>query len=138
MKKILIPALALAAASVAVPAAAQVRANVYVGAQPAYGYGSGYGYDNRYDQRGYNRDWRPIQQRLANIDRRIDQGVRNGRLSRREAQSLQAELNYVARLQRSYQSGGLSARERRDIDLRLDRVEQRLRYERRDDDRRRW
>lgn len=129
MKKILIPAIALAAAAVAVPASAQVRANVYVGT-PAYGH-------NGYDQRnGYNRDWRPIQQRIANIDRRIDQGARNGRLTRREAQSLRSELSYVARLQRRYQSGGLSWRERQDIDVRLDRVEQRLRYERRDDDRR--
>ena len=136
MKKILIPALALAAASVAVPAAAQVRAQVYVGT-PAYGH-NGYDRYDRYDQRNYNRDWRPIQNRIANIDRRIDQGARNGRLTRREAQSLKAELSYVARLQRRYQSGGLSYRERQDIDLRLDRVEQRLRYERRDGDRRRW
>jgi hypothetical protein len=122
MKKILIPAIALAAAAVAVPASAQVR--VTIGTAPAYGQAYGYGNAGY----GYDRNWRPIQQRIANIDRRIDQGARRGQLTRREAQSLRAELSYVR--------GGLSWRERQDIDHRLDRVEQRLRYERRDGDRR--
>jgi len=131
MKKFLIPALALAAASVAVPAAAQIRANVYVGAQPSYGYGNGYGYGHDYD-----RNWQPIHRRVANLDRRIDQGVRNGALTRREASGLRAELNALVRLERQYSRNGLSRQEVRDLDHRFDRLAQRVRWERRDGDRR--
>lgn len=131
MKKFLIPALALAAASVAVPASAQVR--VTIGATPAYAqaYGNaGYGYD---------RNWQPIHRRVANLDRRIDQGVRNGALTRREASSLKAELNGLVRLERQYSRNGLSRQEVRDLDYRFDRLSQRVRIERRDrDGRGRW
>lgn len=132
MKKILIPALALAAASVAVPAAAQVR--VTIGAGPAYGqaYGNaGYGYGHAYD-----RNWQPIHRRVANLDRRIDQGLRNGVLTRREASGLRAELNALVRLERQYSRNGLSRQEAQDLDRRFDRLSQRVRWERRDDDRR--
>jgi hypothetical protein len=136
MKKFLIPALALAAASVAVPAAAQIRADVYVGSNAGYGYGDrghgGYGY-------GYDRNWQPIHRRVANLDRRIDQGLRNGALSRREASSLRAELNALVRLERQYSRNGLSRQEVRDLDYRFDRLSQRVRIERRDrDGRGRW
>ncbi|HEV2081532.1 MAG TPA: hypothetical protein VGR32_03655 [Brevundimonas sp.] len=128
MKKFLIPALALAAASVAVPAAAQVR--VSIGTAPAYG--QGYGYDDGY---GYDRNWQPIHRRVANLDRRIDQGLRNGALSRREASSLRAELNALVQLERRYSYNGLSRQEVRDLDYRFDRLSQRVRIERRDRDR---
>lgn len=124
MKKFLIPALALAAASVAVPAAAQVR--VTIGTAPAYGQAyanAGYGYD---------RNWQPIHRRVANLDRRIDQGVRNGALTRREASGLRAELNALVRLERQYSRNGLSRQEVRDLDHRFDRLSQRVRIERRD------
>ena len=128
MKKILIPALALAAASVAVPAAAQIR--VEIGAGPAYGQAYGHaGY-------GYDRNWQPIHRRVANLDRRIDQGLRNGALTRREASGLRAELNALVRLERQYSRNGLSRQEARDLDRRFDRLAQRVRWERRDDDRR--
>ncbi|MBU1324790.1 MAG: hypothetical protein KJ676_06070 [Alphaproteobacteria bacterium] len=128
MKKFLIPALALAAASVAVPAAAQVR--VTIGTAPAYGqaYGhAGYGY-------AHDRNWQPIHRRVANLDRRIDQGVRNGALTRREASGLRAELNALVRLERQYSRNGLSRQEVRDLDHRFDRLSQRVRIERRDRD----
>jgi hypothetical protein len=133
MKKFLIPALALAAASVAVPAAAQIR--VTIGTAPAYGQAyanAGYGYD---------RNWQPIHRRVANLDRRIDQGVRNGALTRREASGLRAELNALVRLERQYSRNGLSRQEVRDLDHRFDRLSQRVRIERRDRDNRnrgRW
>ncbi|HEV7228835.1 hypothetical protein [Brevundimonas sp.] len=134
MKKFLIPALALAAASVAVPAAAQIRADVYVGAQPSYGYGNGYGYGYGHD---YDRNWQPIHRRVANLDRRIDQGLRNGALTRREASGLRAELNALVRLERQYSRNGLSRQEVRDLDYRFDRLAQQVRWERRDRDRNR-
>ena len=73
IKKILIPALALAATSVALPAAAQ-SFSVTVGTRaPAYAPGYGYDRHDRYDR--YERDWVSINQRQRQLDRRIDQGI---------------------------------------------------------------
>jgi hypothetical protein len=126
MKKLLIPALALAAASVAVPAMAQ-----------SYG-------PRHHDDRGgrYEQDrggsWQNISQRKYNLDRRIDRGERNGSLSRREASRLRRELNDLVYLERSYLRGGLSFRERSELDRRYDRLSYQVREERRDRDDRRW
>jgi len=134
MKKFLIPAIALAAASVAVPAMAQ-------------NYGPQHRDDRggRYEQdRGdrYERDnrggWQSISQRKYQLDRRIDQGERNRQLSRREAIRLRAELNQLVRLEYSYQRGGFSARERADLDRRYDHLARQVRAERRDNDNRRY
>jgi len=134
IKKLLIPAIALAATSVALPAAAQ-SFSVSIGTTraPAYapGYAPGYGYDR------YERDWVSINQRQRQLDRRIDQGVRNGQLTRREAQSLRREFNQLARLEAQYRRNGLSRWERQDLDRRFDALEARIRYERRDRDRNR-
>ena len=126
MKKLLIPALALAAASVAVPAMAQ-----------SYG-------PRHHDDRGgrYEQDrggsCQNISQRKYNLDRRIDRGERNGSLSRREASRLRRELNDLVYLERSYLRGGLSFRERSELDRRYDRLSFQVREERRDRDDRRW
>jgi hypothetical protein len=130
MKKALIPVLAIAAASVAVPAMAQNYDR--------------YDRNDRYEQnRGdpyENRGrWQSIAQRKHQLDRRIEVGVRNGQLSRREAARLSAELNALVRLERSYMRGGLTRWERSDLDRRYDRLAVQIRAERRDrDDRRRW
>ena len=123
MKKALIPALALLAASVAVPAAAQ-----------SYGQGPARGHGYEQNQRG---GWQQIAQRKYNLDQRINQGERNRSLSRREATRLRGELNALVSLERSYQRGGLSARERNDLDRRYDRLALQVRAERRDNDNRR-
>ena len=75
--------------------------------------------------------------RIDQLDRRIDQGLRTGQLSRREAGRLRAELNSVQRLEAGYRRGGLSGWERADLDRRLDRLAAQVRYERRDWDNRR-
>jgi len=140
IKKLLIPAIALAATSIALPAAAQ-SFSVSIGTQrapayaPAYAPGYGYGYD-RNDR--YERNWVPINQRFRQLDRRIDQGVRNGQLSRREAQGLRREFNQLVRLEAQYRRNGLSRWERQDLDRRFDALEARIRYERRDRNGRRW
>lgn len=123
-KKALIPALVLVAASVAVPAAAQ-----------SYGHDRNGRGNDRYEQRG-NYGWQSINQRQNQLDRRIDQGVRNGSLTRREAGRLRAEFGQLVRLEANYRRGGLSRWERSDLDARFDRLSARIRYERRDDDRR--
>jgi hypothetical protein len=119
MKKALIPVLAIAAASVAVPAAAQ-----------------NYDRHDRGDRYEQNR-WQSISQRKFQLDRRIDVGLRNGSLSRREASRLSVELNSLIRLERSYMRGGLTRWERDDLDRRYDRLAMQVRAERRDRDNRR-
>lgn len=118
MKKLLIPALAVAVASAALPAAAQ--------SYDRHGPSRGHGYEQDY------RGWNSISQRKYNLDRRIDQGIRNHQLSRREASRLQDELNSLVRLERSYMRGGLTRWEREDLDRRYDRLSAKVRYERND------
>lgn len=85
------------------------------------------------------RGWQPINQRQANLDHRIDVGVRNGSLTRAEAGRLRAEFNDIARLEARYRrSNGLSAWERADLDRRFDALSARIRYERNDRDDRNW
>ncbi len=122
MKKLLIPALAVAVASAALPAAAQP----YNGAYDRHGPSRGHGYEQDY------RGWNSISQRKHNLDRRIDQGVRNRQLSHREASRLRDELNSLVRLERSYMRGGLTRWEREDLDRRYDRLSAKVRYERND------
>lgn len=118
MKKLLIPALAVAVASAALPAAAQ--------SYDRHGPSRGHGYEQNYN------GWNAIAQRKHNLDRRIDQGVRTRQLSRREASRLQDELNSLVRLERQYQRGGLTRWERQDLDRRYDRLSAKVRYERND------
>jgi len=83
--------------------------------------------------------WQSINQRQANLDQRIDQGVRNGSLTRAEAVRLRAEFNEIARLEARYRSShGLSDAERRDLDRRFDALSAQIRFERNDRDDRNW
>jgi hypothetical protein len=127
MKKFLIPALALAAASVAVPAMAQSH-----GPQRHDDRGG------RYEENRGPGAWQNISQRKYQLDRRIDQGERSRQLSRREATRLRHELNALVALERTYLRGGLSVRERSDLDRRYDRLSVQVRAERRDNDNRRY
>ncbi len=90
---------------------------------------------NDRDERG-NR-WVPINQRQRQLDARIDAGVRNGDLSRREAIRLRAEFNEIAMLEARYRRNGLDNRERVDLDRRFDRLSVMVQAERRDRDGRR-
>ena len=121
MKKALIPLLAIAAASVAVPAMAQNHDRHDRG--------------DRYEQN--HGGWHSISNRKSQLDRRIDVSQRNGSLSRREATRLKTELNSLVRLERNYLRGGLTRWERSDLDRRYDRLSGQVRAERRDNDNRR-
>ena len=134
MKKALIPLLAIAAASVAVPAMAQNhdRYDRYERQDRDDRHDRG----DRYEQ---NRGgWQSISNRKFQLDRRIDVGLRNGSLSRREANRLKIELNSLVRLERNYMRGGLTRWERSDLDRRYDRLALQIRAERRDRDNRRY
>jgi hypothetical protein len=144
MKKFVISALALTAASVALPAAAQsyhapnrgptYHAPAYQAPyRPVQNYGPGYNNGPNYN------GWETISRRQARLDQRIDNGVRNGQLSRREATRLRSEFGALVRLEGSYRrTNGLSQWERQDLDRRYDRLAYQIRLERRDDDNRRF
>lgn len=83
--------------------------------------------------------WQSINQRQANLYSRIDAGVRNGSLTRREASNLKTRFANIARLEYRYRrSNGLSWTERRDLDRRFDALSRSIRVERHDRQHRRW
>ncbi len=144
MKTFFIPALALAAASVAVPAMAQSY-----GPQNHYDRGSRYEQDrggrydhdrrdnNRHDRgdrydHDNGRNWQPIAQRRNQLENLIDRGMRAGWLSRREASYVRNEMNALVRLEYRYQRGGMSWRERQDLQTRYDRLIEMTRDHRQD------
>ncbi|HEV2748062.1 MAG TPA: hypothetical protein VGW34_12285 [Allosphingosinicella sp.] len=76
--------------------------------------------------------WQSINQRQAILDQRIDQGVRSGAISQREAILLRGEFRTLANLEAEYRrSGGrLSDGELADLDRRFDALSARVRIER--------
>lgn len=80
--------------------------------------------------------WMGIDDRQAQLDARIDAGVRSGDLSRSEAMRLRDEFRDLAILEERYRANGLSAWERDDLDRRFDQLAMQVRMERRDGDRR--
>lgn len=130
MKKYLIAAAGLSALAAAAPAAAQYYPNTGYG-QPAYGYGQqgyGYGYNNA-DQHGLIRSYivraDQLRQRIERLDSR-------DRISEREARRLRSDAAELQRRTRDYARGGLSFNERRDLDVRMARLQQRIGIDRRD------
>lgn len=88
---------------------------------------------DRDDRRGDG--WMNINQRQANLDRRIDQGVRTGKITRAEAYRLRADFQTLARLENRYRANGLSNWERTDLDRRFDTLSARIRIEANDSNR---
>lgn len=78
--------------------------------------------------------WQSVSQRQAALSRRIDQGERNGALSRREAATLRQDLRNLVRLEQRYRASapGLTRAERSDLDRRYTQLSNRIRTERRD------
>lgn len=90
---------------------------------------------NDRDDRWNGAGWVNINQRQAQLDRRIDQGLRSGQLTRSEAYRLRGEFQTIARLETRYRVNGLSQWERADLDRRFDVLSDRVRLERSDRDR---
>lgn len=120
--------------AVAAPAAAQ---------QPYRGDHGRYEQDryeqNRYEQNraGGERTWEHGDRygRLARIaERRIDRGVDNGSIDRREAWRLMSEVREFARLEARFGANGFDWRERQLLDRRFDRLMAQVRIERSDRD----
>ena len=75
---------------------------------------------------------------LNRVEQRIQRSAQRRIISQREALSLRREANQIRnRLHRSGRNG-LTGREFADLRVRVNRLEQRLRVERRDNDGRRW
>jgi hypothetical protein len=114
MRKITLPLIAAGAAlAVATPAAAQ-----YYPRQPAPAYGHGYGFGQV----------RALQVRIDNVERQINRLDRRDRIGDRSADRLRDEANRIEdRLHRAAR-GGLNPYEARDIEYRIQRLEQRVQY----------
>ena len=118
MKKFTIMLASVAVAAAAMPAVAT--------AAPAPDYGFSY-------QGGA---WQNINARQARIEARINQGIRSGALTRREAVQLRAQFRSIANLEARYRASrpGLTMAERRDLDRRFDALERSIRIQKHDRD----
>lgn len=77
--------------------------------------------------------WKSINARQARLDQRIDQGIRNGALTRGEARRLRTDSRQLVRLEERYRrTGGLSGWERQDLNRRFDALSARIRWDKRD------
>lgn len=139
MKKFVTALVALSAIAAAVPAVAQDYGR---GDGRSHERGDDRGYDRGYgrgDDRGYGDRWGSgyeLRARYERIDQRIQRAQRNRTISYREADRLTQQLRELRRLDRQYRysDGRLSRWEQRDLEQRADRLEWRLRQERRDGD----
>lgn len=88
------------------------------------------------DERGRGARPQTIDERQAELDARIDAGVREGSLTKQEAAQLQADFDAIARLESQYRSSGgvLTANERADLDQRFDALAASIRDNRNDND----
>jgi hypothetical protein len=135
MRKLLVSVAVATATLAAVPAAAQYR-----GDDRQWDRRDDRWEDrDRWDNRGPDR--RAVQQLLIRLDQvgqRIDRSARRGVISSREAFGLRREANQIRnRLHRAGRNG-LSGREFAELRVQVNRLEQRLRIERRDRDGRRF
>ena len=125
MRKVLISlAAAGAALAIATPAAAQYYPQPQPYGQP-YGYGAPYG--NAYGYNNYGQV-RALQIRLNQIERQINQLDRRDRIRDRTADRLRDEANRIERRLRSASRNGLNPYEANDIQVRIVRLEQQVRY----------
>lgn len=92
------------------------------------------------DTQALEDDWgrggQPLTNRRADLSARIDAGVRNGSLTRYEADQLRSEYDALARVEASYSADGrITTAERDDLRSRYQTFSQRLRAQRNDNDR---
>ena len=78
-------------------------------------------------------DWQPLAERQDQIEHRIDDGVRSGQLTRREARSLRDQFHSLLRLEDRYRHDGMTPRERADLERRYDALADRVRFDKHND-----
>ena len=121
MRKLLVSVALATATLAAVPAAAQYHSN-----QPGW------------NHRGPDRHAiQQLRNRLDEVQLRIDRSARRGIISQREAMGLRRQANQLRRQIAVAGRNGLSGREFASLNSQVNRLEQRLRFERRDRDGRR-
>jgi hypothetical protein len=116
MKKFTILLASIATAAAAVPAVAI--------AAPMPGYGM---------QQGA---WQNINARQNRIEAKINQGIRSGALTQREAMQLRGQFRSIANLEARYRASrpGLTVAERLDLDRRFDALDRSIRVQKNDRD----
>ncbi|MBB5709760.1 hypothetical protein [Sphingomonas xinjiangensis] len=86
--------------------------------------------------------WQNVNARQARLETRIDQGIRSGAITRREATRLRNDFRALSRLEAQYRRSrpGLTLNERRDLDRRVDALSARIRVQKHDNQHRgrRW
>lgn len=118
MRKLIVSlAVAGAAVAFAAPAAAQ-----YYPGQYGAPYGNAYGYNSNYGQ------VRSLQARINMVERQINQLDRRDRIRDRAADRLRSDANKLERRLQRAARDGMSFREANDIQIRLSRLEQQVRY----------
>jgi len=127
MRKFLISlAVAASALAVATPASAQ-----YYPQSQGYGYGQPQGYGYGQQGNGYNNNYgqvRRLQARIDQIQRQIQRLDRRGAIRNRQTDGLRAEARNIERRLRDVSRFGIDPRESRDIEVRMARLEQQVRY----------
>jgi opacity protein-like surface antigen len=94
------------------------------------GQGSGQGYGNPGDGQGYGNQgdgrWQPLSMRNAEFEQRVNAALRNRSLTQYDASRLRSDWQGLARLEASYQRGGIDAREQADLWARFNAIDNRL------------
>ncbi|MFM6932353.1 MAG: hypothetical protein ACKOUT_08940 [Novosphingobium sp.] len=124
--KIAAPALIAALAIGAVPAQAQNYGQNYGQHNPGRGYNNGYNNGNG------------IEREIAQLERQVNRGDNRDRISEREAAGLRRDVAQLRWTYRSYARDGLSSREVRTLQDKIQRIRARLQNERHDRDGRRY
>ncbi len=86
--------------------------------------GQGYGQPN-YGQPGYGQ-YQPVAGRNAEFEARVNEAVRDRRLSLADAARLRADWRVLTNLEASYGRNGLDSREQADLQARFDLIDRRL------------
>lgn len=96
-------------------------------------------YDNRYDRNDqYRGNANAIWTQIEQLQRRVARTDGRDRISEREAAGLRNAVYQLRTQFRDYNRNGLNQRESQYLQQRINQIRERLRYERRDDDGRRW
>lgn len=136
MRKVLISTI-LAASTLAIAAPAAAQWTLSYGNQYGGQYGNQYGapYGDAYGYNNYGQT-RSLMVRVNRIERQIQQLDRRNILSNREANRLRSQANQIERRLAVASRNGLNSYEARDIQLRIARLEQNVRYQASDGNRR--
>lgn len=115
MRNIFLGMTAIAVASVAAPAAAQYYPNHNQNYPGQY---QNYGNQNAHDN---------MSSRIGQLQTRLEEGVRNGSISRREARSIRQNIQRLTYAVHQYSANGYSGQERAALQQRIQTIRQQLR-----------